>query len=371
MPCNRIHLRSVLALLPFTLVWALNAGCPQPGGSTDPNTPTPADTTISGQVTLKDVRFWAYQIQGLEERGAVDALVASRYDLLVLEPTRTERESAAFDTHGMVARLQASPASRDGTTKLVIAYIDIGEAEDWRFYWQAEWVAPAGGEPGSPDFLIRVDPGGWAGDYPVAFWDPRWKDIIIYNHDSLLQQALDDGFDGIYMDWVEAYSDEMVAAAAESADVDPVQAMVDFIREIRDYARQQNPDFLVIPQNAAELAGLNASYLDLIDAIGHEQVYFGCDADSAWGDANSGDLGTPATGEGHSTQYYEEALEPYLTAGKVVLSIDYAQQPANVAEAYERAAANGYVPYVTLCALSQLTETPPPGYPGAAAPEGE
>ena len=36
---------------------------------------------------LDQVRFWAYQLQGLSETGAVDALVDSHYDLLVLEPT--------------------------------------------------------------------------------------------------------------------------------------------------------------------------------------------------------------------------------------------------------------------------------------------
>ncbi len=363
----RIRPRWRLAIL-VALAASLQ-GCPPCDNSDnapDPNDsgPDPNDVATYSPIALHDVRYWAYQIQGLEEDGAVDALVNSRYDLLVLEPTRTEQGSADFDTRGMVARLHASPSSRGDAGKLVIAYIDIGEAEDWRSYWQPGWVVPAGGEPGVPNFLIRVDPGGWAGDYPVAFWDARWKDIIIYNRDSLLQQALDDGFDGIYMDWIEAYSDEMVAAAAAAAGVDPVAAMVAFIREIRDYARQQNPDFVIIPQNAAELAGLEARYLDVIDGIGQEGTYFGCDADSAWGDANSGDLGTPATGEGHSTQYYEEVLSPYLAAGKVVFSIDYAQQRPNVAEAYQRAAANGYVPYVSLCALSQLTATPPPGYPG-------
>jgi cysteinyl-tRNA synthetase len=137
--------------------------------------------------------------------------------------------------------------------------------------------------------------------------------------------------------------------------------MVAFIGEIRDYARQRNPAFLIIPQNASELAALHPDYLGLIDAIGQEQIYFDGDAGSIWSDANSGDVRMPATGEGYSTQFYEQTLAPYLAAGKVVLSVDYARQPANVAEAYQRAAANGYIEYVTLRALSRLTSTPPPG----------
>lgn len=55
------------------------------------------------------------------------------------------------------------------------------------------------------------------------------------------------------MDWVEAYSDTSVMAAAEGTGLDLAQEMVDFIREIREYARAQNPDFMIIPQNAAEI----------------------------------------------------------------------------------------------------------------------
>ena len=34
--------------------------------------------------------------------------------------------------------------------------------------------------------------------------------------------------------------------------------------------------------------------------------------------------------------------------------------PANVAEAYDQAAANGYIPYVSRRPLDRLTDTPPP-----------
>jgi cysteinyl-tRNA synthetase len=359
-------MRSCLSLLCSVLIVAipLLGGCAggDAGDNSDNGSGDNGDGTVSGRVALSEVRYWAYQIQGIENDGAVDALVDSHYDLLVLEPTRSDRDNADFDTANMVERLHASSSSYADRGKLVIAYVDIGEAEDWRYYWLPSWVAPTDGQVGDPDFLIRLDPDGWEGNYPVAFWDDRWKDIIIYDDNSMLNQVLDDGFDGIYMDWVEAYSDELVAAAAESADVDPVEEMVEFIREIRAYAQARNPNFLIIPQNASELAELHPDYLSLIDAIGQEQIYFDGDADTINADENSGDVRVPATGDGYSTQFYEETLEPFLDAGKVVLSVDYAQQPDNVTEAYSRATAQGYIPYVTLRALIQLTDTPPPGY---------
>jgi cysteinyl-tRNA synthetase len=319
---------------------------------------------------LAGVRFWAYQIGGLENDGAIEPLVESRYDLYVLEPTRSDRENADFDTAGMVQRLHASEGSSPGRSKLAVAYIDIGEAEDWRTYWLADWVAPSGGERGNPDFLITADPDGWSGNYPVAYWDDRWKDIIIYGEDSVLQQVLDDGFDGIYMDWVEGYSDETVAAAAAADGLDPAEEMIQFIREIRDYARAQDPDFLIIPQNAAEILEVGGQgYLDLIDAIAQEQIYFDGDADTEWDAPRAGDVPVPEVCEegdedcGYSREFYEGWLEQYRGAGKVVLSVDYAAEPANVSEAYENAAANGYIPYVSQRPLDRLTDTPPPGLP--------
>jgi len=96
---------------------------------------------------LDQVRYWAYQLQGIGEPGAVQALVDARYDLLVLEPTRTDWSSddRYFDTGGMVARLKASPAHDGQHRKLVLAYLDIGQAEDWRWYWTwpSEWAGRA------------------------------------------------------------------------------------------------------------------------------------------------------------------------------------------------------------------------------------
>jgi len=56
--------------------------------------------------------------------------------------------------------------------------------------------------------------------------------------------------------------------AADAAIVDPVEAMTAFIRAIRDCARRQDPDFLIIPHSASELALLHDDYLDRIHAIG-------------------------------------------------------------------------------------------------------
>ena len=107
---------------------------------------------------LHAVRHWMYQLQGLGEDGAVAALARTGYDMLVLEPGQNFTEWPQ-DSPAMVRRLRRKP---DGSRRLLLAYVDIGEAEDYRDYWQADWVAPARGRGGFPDFLVTADPDGWA-----------------------------------------------------------------------------------------------------------------------------------------------------------------------------------------------------------------
>ena len=117
------------------------------------NHPASAQPSNLPAIPLKAAKTWAYQIQGLEVAGAVDALARSRYDLLVVEPTRTVWSATAsrqFDTPAMVRKLKASQAGDGAHRKLVLAYIDIGEAEGYRWYWRwtkgwKEGNAPPGG----------------------------------------------------------------------------------------------------------------------------------------------------------------------------------------------------------------------------------
>jgi cysteinyl-tRNA synthetase len=300
------------------------------------------------RLNLRQARSWAYQIQGLEEEGAVDALAHSDYDLIVLEPVRSLKGSEDFDTAGMVARLHDEG-------KLVLAYVDVGEAEDYRRYWADDWIAPSADEPGEPDFLITVDPAGWSGDYPVAFWDERWKDIVIYADDSLMDMVLDDGFDGVYLDWIEAYQDETVAAAAEHLGIDPAQEMVAFVQEIADYGRGRSESFLVLPQNAAELAQEVPEYLDIIDGLGQEDLSFRGEADTEWGHPESGDIPTSPDDQ----EYLLELFDLYLGAGLPLFCIDYALEQPNVQTAYATARNAGCLGYVSQTPLSRLTGTPP------------
>ena len=325
-----------------------------------PAPPAPAGAPIP----LAEVRTWAYQIQGLDRPGAIDELANSPYDLLVVEPTRTETGSD-FDTRGMVRRLKAAPAGDGRHGKRVLAYLSIGEAEQWRWYWTwPKWPRRQPRPEGLPAFIIHPDPDGWGGCFPVAYWDPAWKDLVIYgarqpaapdrDFTSMLGEVLRDGFDGVYLDWVEAYDDRPVAEAARKAGVDARAEMVALMAAIRAEGRRRNPDFLVIQQNAASLIEDRPEVLEAVDGIGQEDTWCLGRAGDKWDDPRGYDKPQKPA----DTKEYLRLLDLYRKAGKVVLTVDYTVTHA--AEVYARSRERGYVPYCTRISLARLTTTPPP-----------
>lgn len=308
-------------------------------------------------VELDQAKTFMYQIQALDQPLAIDQLRAPHYQMLVVDPTSTNQNQTSFDTPGMVKKLKLQG---NGAPRLVIAYIDIGEAENYRTYWGANWVAATDTSRGQPDFIIAKDPDGWSGNFPVAFWDSRWKALWLGDN-GLVAQMAKSGFDGVYLDWVEAYSDPKVSAAAALAGVDPANEMMAFIEQIRAAGRKIRPDFKVMAQNAIYLIDKDpARYLKAIDAIGVEDTWYRGIADAPWGDPRGGDIANTSTDE-FSTQNRVAQFQKYITAGKPVFTIDYSLQAGTAAAIYQAAAKTGARPLVTQISLSQLTMTPPPG----------
>ncbi|RME44588.1 MAG: hypothetical protein D6791_12810, partial [Chloroflexi bacterium] len=266
---------------------------------------------------LADVNDFVYQLQNLD----LTAIGNTAYDLVVIDYSADGSQAGEFTA----AQINALKHSAGGE-KIVLAYMSIGEAEDYRFYWQPNWA------PGNPAWLDAENP-DWPGNYRVHYWDPAWQAIIFEYTDRLL----DAGFDGAYLDLVDAYQHYADAGRTTAA-----QEMANFVAAIRAHARNRDPDFYIFPQNATELATEVPSYLNSVDGIGQEDTYYGYTAD---------DVKTPPA----VTADLESKLDVFKNAGKLVLTIDYATTPAKIDDAYARSLAKGYIPFVTVRDLDQLT----------------
>jgi len=85
-----------------------------------------------------------------------------------------------------------------GGKRLVIAYMSIGEAEEYRYYWKDEWES-------DPPSWLKEENRDWEGNYKVEYWDPDWQGIIYGSTDAYLDKIVDKGFDGVYLDIIDAF----------------------------------------------------------------------------------------------------------------------------------------------------------------------
>jgi cysteinyl-tRNA synthetase, unknown class len=331
------------------------------------DSPTPSPVQLN-PVPLKQVKYWAVQLVGIEKQGMVEKLESSSYELLVVEPTRTnwaDPDARDFDTEAMVRKLKNSKVS-DGThRKMVFAYLSIGAAETWRWYWKWSKDIPEGGSspPDWPDFILGRDPNCWEGNYIVAFWDPRWKDIMITgqnqdsspygNYHSAIDQVLKDGFDGVYLDWTSAYSVDIVKTRAEKDGVNAAEEMVKFIREIREYAHARNPRFIILQANGFDLHRLQPEVFNVVDAISQQSIWYYGTAHNDWNSPEAADF----RNNQDLTDYYLVHLREWKNAGFPVFNLEYAVVHAD--DAYKKSKAEGFIPYCSRRALSHLTTTPP------------
>ena len=299
---------------------------------------------------LASVKSWAVQLQGYSAKGAVQRLESSTHDMLVLDPPVLNIPPVGLDTAALVTKLKASSGG-SGRGKVVLAYLNMGQAEAWRYYWTSSWKAPTKTGPGSPDFILAADPDGWVDNYMVSYWDPRWRQLLFEGKDSMLGRVVAAGFDGIYMDWVEAYDTGPVKAAARTRGKDAIQEMVRLIRDVRARAQKlAGGAFIMVAQNGASLARKTTGYLELIDAVSQEHLFYKGEADRAWDHPRACDIAMGAS----DTAYYSKDLARFLGAGKPVFNIEYACAAAKIKDARQRSAALGYITFVTRTPLDRL-----------------
>ena len=343
--------------------WARNTA--RPSNFAEPPA-APISEPPTDQSRLAAVSRWLYLIDANLDWETVEQIAASEYDMVVIDFISSEENNTSYPMAEVVTGLHDAPRP-----KLVVAYVDVGQAEEYRTYWQEGWGI------GNPEWIAGGDPDGWEGNYPVAYWYDEWREIWL-GEGGYLRAILDAGFDGVYLDWIEAYSDENVMTIAESDGVDPIQEMIGWVAGIADFGRAQRPDFIVIGQNATELAEYD-DYLAAIDAIAQEQVWFDGGADNN----PPGDCPLPRTDAEVDTAAYRDSLSPvcretyddypestlhvsseeYLRAltlaqhkGVHIFTVDYALDPENVVWVYKTSRSLGFTPFVGNRALDRYVE---------------
>jgi len=146
-------------------------------------------------LSLDDAKNWLCLLnpEKFEDKEVyLNDLCKTNYDVLVIDSFFNKDEML---TNKDINRLKIK---ENGSKRLVISYLSIGEAEDYRYYWDDKYY------DNPPIWLMNENP-NWEGNYPVKYWNDDWQRIIATDNNSYLNKIINAGFDGVYLDIVDGY----------------------------------------------------------------------------------------------------------------------------------------------------------------------
>jgi cysteinyl-tRNA synthetase, unknown class len=264
------------------------------------------------------IRSWGYQLADLEPA----RLAASPYDALVIDYSRDGTEAGRLSA----ADVQMIKRRPDGSRRIVLAYLSIGEAEVYRYYWQRGW-ADWGFVPNfwsAPSWRASQN-SAWKGNYAVRYWDPQWQALIL-GQGGYLDRIIEAGFDGVWLDKVDS-AVERVASGRDSARDD----MTTFVRRIRERGRKANANFLIIPQNGEELLA-DPGFRAVIDGLGVEDLLYGEGTSGVANDAKS-------------IAKRRGLMSLVVADRKPVLAVEYLDDKARIDDARRELVTLGFAPH--------------------------
>jgi cysteinyl-tRNA synthetase len=234
------------------------------------------------------ISSWAYQLQNPK----VAALAESPYDLLVVDYSKDGSDEKRLSPKDISILHKFK--------KTVLCYFSIGEAEEYRFYWQNDW------KKNQPGFLGPENK-DWTGNYKVKYWREDWWEKGLRPY---LDRILEAGFDGVYLDIVDGYWfwHEQGMEVRDTAD-----EMVKLIKRIADYTRKKaGKNFIICPQNGIGIFNdcspeYKEVYFKTIDMVGLESLLFNYHSEE---DKN----------------YRLQLAKQLAEAGKTILDVEYIEK---------------------------------------------
>ncbi|MFT3787191.1 MAG: endo alpha-1,4 polygalactosaminidase [Tepidisphaeraceae bacterium] len=267
-----------------------------------------------------NVKSAAYHLQNIGPA----AVAASKYDMVVIDASRDGSDGGRF-TKDEVTQMKGADAA---TAKRVVAYISLGEAENYRGYWQKSWNKaknrPAWIGPENPD---------WPGNFKVRYWDDAWQAIVKQQIDAMI----DRGYDGVFFDVVDGY---------EFWQPDRPQAgteMANLVASLSTYAKQKsgNTDFGIFA-NGGEALWSQPGYMNALTGQAKEDVWYDDNAKVPVAD----------------TREVVKTLRRFKDAGKLVFVIDYPTVQSKIDDFYLKCETTGFLPYASDRDLDRLQVNP-------------
>jgi len=254
---------------------------------------------------------WVYQLQ----HPKIEDLSRSRFSLAVIDYSKDGSDGKRFSKEE-IQQLVA----KDITP---IAYVSIGEAESYRFYWKKNWVDKKDKTrltSEAPQWLGQTNP-DWTGNHKVRYWSPEWRDNFIKPY---LDKIIGQGFHGVYLDIIDGfeywsdpgiYEKNLETRAGNDPLDDEEEAarrMIALVHWISKYCRKHSSlgsGFLIFPQNGERILQYDndGSYLTTVSGIGVEGTWYDIEKK------------LPRSTVKERLRF----LDKFTKKGKLVLSVDY------------------------------------------------
>jgi len=280
-----------------------------------------------------EIKTWGYQLQN----NTTSVVVKSPYDLVVIDYQRDPSAGGPF-TAAELAQMKKKP---DGSRRFVIAYISIGEAENYRYYWgDRTW-----GDARNRTPLVEKENPEWEGNLTVKYWEQEWQNLILNDTDSYINRIMDAGFDGIYLDKVDIVDDYQGKTPAGTIASD---LMIQFVRKISTVTKIRNPNFLTIAQNAEGLLD-DDIYRMAIDGIGKESMLY---SSGVFDEKNP--YKPPQRNDAAMIKETTRLLSKLRADKKLVMCVEYINKPDLIEKAAAELGKNDFVAYFGPRDLAQL-----------------
>lgn len=248
-----------------------------------------------------ELKRWGYQLQNYQGEGSLARIQSSEESLWVIDYSRDGSEENKFKPS------EIEPLKKNKNT--ILSYISIGEAEDYRYYFEK-----------MPKNFVLYENKEWKGNYKIKYWDPAWREILLGEH-GYFSKLIEAGFDGAYLDIVDgfhSFDDKKVSA----------DKMVDLIDEIAQFTRVRKKNFILVMQNGADILNFTSKKKKLfsaIDALAVEDYLFHKD------------------GFQENTELFSHIKE-FQSENKPILSIEYIEKKSSLEKYANEAVKKGLLP---------------------------
>ncbi|ALL01502.1 hypothetical protein Pyrde_1459 [Pyrodictium delaneyi] len=207
-----------------------------------------ATVTVTATITATKIAATAsswcsiacYYLTNIES----EPLLARHWTVAVIEPDE------ANDTLLMEVRKRSD---------LVLAYLNAGYAEEWRSYWDVVKDKP---------WIHGTTM--YEGEYYVEYWHTEWRKILV----ELATRYLARGFQGIYLDNIDAAELLAIERPSWAQGVDPREAMIDLVCNVSNAVKAVDPKAKVYLNIGGAVNLLyNDRLLGCIDGVLREELW--------------------------------------------------------------------------------------------------